>query len=78
MSRDINVKHTTTLASICGPKWPRLLSPTWAAAYCGMYLSQFRQLPETSALIFEFGDKEKVDRDDLDQLIAKKKEEGSF
>ncbi len=73
MSRDINVKHTTTLASICGPKWPRLLSPTWAAAYCSMYLTQFRESPETAALIFEFDGRERVDIRDLDALIAKRK-----
>lgn len=57
-----------TLTSICGERWPRLLSPTLAAAYCGMLLGEFRKSP-FAALIRDVDGRERVDRAELDAEI---------
>lgn len=62
---------TETLAKICGQKWPRLLPLTWAAAYCGMNLARFKAVSELSALIFNVGGIEVVDKQELDNYIDK-------
>ncbi|MBQ9502879.1 MAG: hypothetical protein IJU70_12030 [Lentisphaeria bacterium] len=64
-----------TLTSICGERWPRLLSPTLAAAYCGMLLGEFRRSP-FAALIREVDGRERVDRAELDAEIDSEKTKG--
>lgn len=60
-----------TIAKICGQRWPRLVPPTVAAAYCGMFLVKFRTIPEFSALIRNFNGAEVVDLHELDDAIDK-------
>ncbi len=57
-----------TVTQICGERWPRLMLPTLAAAYCGMLLGEFRQSP-FAALIRTVAGKERVDRAELDAAI---------
>jgi len=57
-----------TLTTICGQRWPRLMTPTLAAAYCGMLLAEFRQSPFADAICVVDGH-ERVDRIELDARI---------
>lgn len=57
-----------TLTTICGQRWPRLMTPTLAAAYCGMLLAEFRR-SSFAALIRVVDGHERVDRIELDTEI---------
>ena len=58
-----------TLTAICGERWPRLMAPTLAAAYCGMLLPEFRQ-SQFAQLIRCVDGRERVDRCELDAKIS--------
>lgn len=58
-----------TLAKICGQRWPRLLSPVLASAYCGMLRVEFLKHPELLAAKKIIKGREKYDRFELDQII---------
>ncbi|MGE4565516.1 MAG: hypothetical protein AB7F32_11645 [Victivallaceae bacterium] len=60
-----------TVAKICGQRWPRLMPPTAAAAYCGMLLSKFRTIPEFTELIQNVNGADVVDLYELDKAIDK-------
>ena len=58
-----------TLSEACGQRWPRLLTPAWAAAYCGMLLPEFRA-SRWAKYIRRLDGREVVDRFDLDAGIC--------
>lgn len=60
-----------TAMKACGERWPRLLSPTMAAAYCKLTLSQFNAIPVLVSLVHEnlFGMR-MVDRVELDDVLT--------
>lgn len=57
-----------TLADICGARWSRLLTPTMAAAYCGMLLPEFMR-SRFAATVRRYDGVERVDRFELDAMI---------
>ena len=61
-----------TAIKACGEKWPRLLSPTMAAAYCKLTLAQFTSIPVLAALVHNnlFGMR-MVDRMELDDVLTR-------
>jgi len=60
--------NNKTLANICGQRWPALQPVTWAAAYCGMALPQFRKSRFAKAIVVIDG-AERVYTVELDRLI---------
>ena len=60
-----------TIAKSIGERWPRLLTVNMAAGYCGIAgVNAFMKIPELAALVRKtFGDRERVDRVELDALI---------
>ena len=65
---------TQTVAKTCGPRWPRLMPLTWAAAYLGMNLARFRSVPKLEGLIHDAAGEKVVDKNDLDAWIDHNKE----
>lgn len=66
---------TQTLAKTCGPRWPRLMPVTWAAAYLGINLARFKSEPELVKLIINVAGESCVDIHDLDAWIDRSKQE---
>ena len=62
------------LAEICGERWSRLLSPTLAAAYCGMTLNEWKKT-RFATLIRLYDGRERVDRFEINAMIDAMNEE---
>lgn len=69
MKRD----NANAVARVCMERWPRLLSPTMAAAY--LHLTNLYELEHCGLadLAFEFYGRMVIDREDLDRAIDMKK-----
>lgn len=60
-----------TIASVCGQKWPRILSLTMAAAYVHLTLAVFRKQKVYMACVRKFpGMPEAIDREELDRVLS--------
>ena len=69
MKRD----NSYTVSRVCMERWPRLLSPTMAAAY--LHMSNVYELENAGLadLAFEFYGRMVIDREDLDSAVDAKK-----
>lgn len=68
-------RRGVTLAAVCGQRWPRLLPTELAAAYLGMSRHLFQEDGECMEKALERNGRLFWDREDLDALVERWKEE---